>query len=939
MRVSLNYTPNHILGLCHYSTIKATKGLMRKITQGIHFRLSMLGVLPAFMIGLALAGYFSYSRITSLDKALLDRGESIIRQLTAVAATPIIVGDHKALQELVSAVVSVDDVVEVNITDAQGINLAFESNELRRLGDELSLTANIFPSRLNNQAQMASVALSTSLPEKLGSVSVVLSRQHMIDQQRNAIWVSLAILASSLIMVMLLVRRMNRDISEPVMALTLAVHKLSTGNLEARAEADAVAELAYLQAGFNAMAAEMKKNRDSLEGQVQQATVRLRETLAKLEKQNEELESARGFAEAQTELKSHFLAQMSHEIRTPMNGIIGFAELLANSKLDRDQAEKLGLIVRSSKNLLAISNEILDLSKLEAHKIHLENKIFPLRPVLEDVIALLCAPFKRVSVILWMGHEVPRLIEADPVRLQQVVTNLLSNALKFTHHGRIVIRVRALRRKGVDRLHISVSDSGSGISSLDIAKLFSPFQQLGSSAHTTENGAGLGLSISKNIVESMGGEIHLASRPGKGTSLWFDLPLAQVANAEKPSLPCCWVGLIESDQLLRQALRQQLEDIGMKVLVFDSLDGFGKQYDKVNGLNYFVYYPRTKSKLAYIRLPHWLKWCEERMLKPILLFSAKSKRLAAHYQQLGFTCLFHPVSSETLTKTLDQSGPDNLASPESTLNIPEIPQAFHKGNLLKILVADDNEINRMLLRAQLEKTGAFIEEVTNGKEALERIQREPFDLLLLDLQMPQIAGLQVLKQLRQKTGPCRQVPVVAVTAFWIPGQREALIQEGFTDCLLKPITEELLISLLERIFPMAEKDISNANSARVYANAILKCTEGNVALANKIANKLFMELPEYLEKTRTALNSHESETARQFVHKINGSASFARLDAIRTLAVELESALVNAIGYSILKQLCEELTLEIEKFTSLQREILDLLINTERLPDFLGNQH
>ncbi len=924
---------------------------MRTSTQGIRFRLMLLGVLPACFIGLALTSYFIHTQMASSYQALSNRGVLIVRQLAVSSSAPIASGNLHLLQELANSTINEIDVVEITIADAQGNVLAMQKRQSNGLKNPLVLTAAIYPQHLNNIA--SDTQPNTAKPdEKNGYISLVLSRQRTAKQQENMIWITLSLFAAGLISAIWVARSMIKVISNPVMALTFAVHELSNGNMDARAEAEAVTELAYLQAGFNAMAAELKKNRESLERQVQQSTLRLRETLAALERRNLELEAARGYAEVQTKLKSQFLAQMSHEIRTPMNGIIGFAELLEKTPLNADQSEKLGMISRSSRNLLAISNEILDLSKLEAGKISLDNKIFSLRPILEDVIALLCVPFKRASVILWVDPEVPCMIESDPVRIQQIIANFLSNALKFAQSGRIVIRVRTLMRKEGERLLVFVSDSGSGISHTDFAKLFSPFQQLeASTLLSTEKGSGLGLSIAKNIVESMGGEIHLASRLGKGTTIWFDLPLNPIPADDLRSqsvflrgeTPCRLrdavlplksemirlIGLVEPDRLLGQALRQQLEGIGASVVMYDTLEESSRQLDGTARPSHIVYFHRKKAKFGGMSLPRWLEWCDNQKIKPILLFSANARRLVNFFQQRKINCLFHPTASVRLAKTLDLVDLGAMAQP---LPFTELPVAIHPlnaGKRLRFLVADDNEINRLLLRAHLERIGAEVAEAQDGKVALERIRQRRFDLLFLDLQMPRMDGLQVLKKMREKSGPCQNVPVVAITAFCVPEQKESLIKEGFTGCLLKPVTEEQVLTLIGELLPSTEQGFTEVPPAYEYAHAILRHTDGNRHLADMIAGKLFLELPECLENAQKALDTEAREAARQAVHKINGSAGFSGLPAIQASAASLESALINALDFGKLNLLCDELKQEIERFLSLQQEILNILEDEE----------
>lgn len=902
-----------------------------KLKPGIHVRLALLGALPTGLLGLALAAFFIQTRITDLNQDLLTRSDLMLSGLASAAVSPIQSKDYGALQQLAESALKQNDVVEVSISGREGVSV-FRKNTLGEGESEysprLSRSSVVFnhPLPMEEQAKTVDPNAAWPMPEAIGLVRLDLSRQSTLKRQYDTIGISLLLLLGGIGLTFLLSRRLVRKISEPVLALTMAVHEMSKGNMDVRAESDAEAELAYLQAGFNAMAAELKKNRDSLEDQVQLATIRLREALEALEKRNRELEAARWLAEAQTELKSRFLAQMSHEIRTPMSGILGFSEMLAKTPLNGDQADKLGLITRSAKNLLTIINDILDLTKLEVGKISLEVKSFALRACLEDIVCLLSGRGPSPSIALWIDPAVPVAIRGDPVRIQQVIANLLGNALKFTERGRIVIRVRCFSNSRGERLLFSVSDSGRGIPPPDMAKLFSPFLQLGEHSFSAEKkGTGLGLSIAKNIVESMGGKIQIASRLDKGTSLWFDLPLEQ-AEWERPALALReTVGLIEQDRLFRRALAVQLESLGFKVQAFANFDEFFKHYkieDYPKALFYGFWPKREKADAA---LPGWLEWCEIRGTKVVLLFPNGERRMVAYYRKRGTMCLFHPARSETLMKAIGafETPPEQQVLP-ARKESPK-PMASYSG--LKILIADDNEINRLLLREQLKSVQGEIVDVGDGKEALERLLHQRFDFVFLDIQMPIMDGRQVLLELRDKPGPNRFAPVIAITAYASPKQRDACLQLGFDDCLIKPVVEDQLLTLIakhrggeaERIARLGHEA---ANSSKGYAAAILEKTGGDRGFASVIARKLFLEFSESLRTAESTLRNRESEAARYIIHKINGSAGFAGLVAIRQAALVLESALVQGESWEFLEELFRELRQEIEAFLLMEDMIL-----------------
>ena len=667
-----------------------------RFKPGIKASLLLLGVLPAALIGVVMVAYFVNARVEDLDSGLRERGDLIVRQLAAVAVSDLISGNAESLRHLSDTILKENDVIEVEVWNTeQKIASSRLVTSHGRDSDRLVITMPVL-----RPATGESPSEGDLNRPQIGNVRLVLSRRETLRRQRETLLDALWIGLGGLTITALLGYRLGSRISTPVLSLTTAVHALSEGRLEARTDVPANAELAYLQAGFNAMAAELQKNRQTLEQQVQDATRQLQNTLKSLEKRNAELDAARRNAERQTALKSQFLAQMSHEIRTPMNGIIGFAELLGQTPLSDEQNERLRLIERSAKNLLAIINEILDLATLEAGKISLNIHMFMLRPYLEDAIALQMQRSPHLPIILWIAPDVPASILGDPIRVQQVVNNLLSNALKFTRRGRVVIRVRLQKQLGAPRLLISVSDSGRGISPRDQANLFVPFQQLSDYAIDRERGAGLGLTIANNIVEKMGGHLQVASRPGRGTTFWFDLPITQTNGEERLPPASLKVALVDPDRLSRQALQFQLEASCSLVTCFSDWDDFLTSYQpETHGTMVFLKAAAHQGE-TQTSLTRWLDQANQLGARPVIILPVAESRLLEFYRQYGATCLVSPVPSERLRKL--------LIHPIESLAKRATDQRLSSPDLLgrNILIADDNEINRILLGAQLTAMGA-----------------------------------------------------------------------------------------------------------------------------------------------------------------------------------------------------------------------------------------
>jgi two-component system sensor histidine kinase BarA len=893
---------------------------------GIKLRLFLLGIAPAVIIGLALTAYFVHTRFLDLDAGLRQRGNLIARQLAAVAEEGLLASNRRFLRDLAQATLKEKDVIEVNIINEFEPLMALpEAGEAQAYHTAERLIC-VQPIRFARED-------SESAAQALGYVRVVMSRRDTLASQREAIAYSLGILLSGVLLAAGVARRISRKISSPLLSLTHAVHELSKGQMRARADAEAEGELAYLQAGFNAMASELEKHQQNLEQQVQQATARLQEALDSLERRNRDLECARVAAEAQTDMKSQFLAQMSHEIRTPMNGVIGFAELLAQTPLTQEQSEKLGLIERSAKNLLAILNEILSLSKLEAGSVTLNLRQFGLRSNLEDTISLLSVRSSHLPIILWIEPSVPKNIIGDPIRIQQVISNLIGNAVKFTRQGRILVRVRVVSCEQGERLLFSISDSGPGISPEDINRLFSPFQQLNAQGLHYERGAGLGLSIAKNIVEKMNGRIHVASRLHKGTTFWFSLALTVGVNEFSQASQYA-AALVSADPATRQALRFQLEALGVRATVFGSLEDYlQRSSDSAHGPVLVIdAWSLPEKKGAALR--QTLEQCAVSGIEVILILPDGEQSRVKHYREKGCFCLFLPVRSESLRavfRKLASSGEAHRAASPAACAATAEPESAQN-----ILVADDNEINRLLLRSQLSRFNAQISEAADGGEALEKLSGHAFDLVFLDLQMPVYDGHQVLRKVREGDGPNRNTPIIAITAYTQPGQREGLLLSGFTACLIKPILEDQLVGLVKARFAQNTQpfSLSGENVPHdVYVRALLEKTQGDRRLASVIAVKLFQELPEYLCDMENALNHGDRDNARRIAHKMHGAAGFCGLQDIRVAAADFESALLRQEPDGVLRNLRQMLTVETERFLSHQAGIMESLSMPSHLPD------